>query len=388
MIILLVNGCGTGKSKNDYLRVVLDNLQQITSASYYDMIESYAPGDTSPAFTSLRYYKEFRNPADTTIGSSYVWLEPFDTSRLVYYYDGKANAYLNWTEKTIPVDSFQNNNLPFRPLSPPFFNRTENIIKYVLETKDTVTTTLVDFGDSLLFKLSIYSNQQVEFFGKPYHLNNPYSHGNEISKYEIWINKSNNLPYRLRREMSHDISISNCRNIKVSTDKNLEFQPTDYFPSDFAIISKNRAGSTIKNDLLGKFAPEWVLKDANDNTFSLRQIKSKSILLEFTSVSCGPCLASIPFLKKLVTEYSQNDFDFISIESWTKNSNVLKSYQRRNNFNYKFVMSNDDVTKNYQIRAVPVFYILDKSQVIRKVIVGYREGTTDQEIRNALKELI
>jgi thiol-disulfide isomerase/thioredoxin len=210
----------------------------------------------------------------------------------------------------------------------------------------------------------------------------------EISKYEIWINKSNNLPYRLRREMSHDIDVSTCSNIKLNKGGIKEFNASDYFPPDFVIKIKKRETSTISDDLTGKPAPDWALKDANDNMVVLEQMKSNVILIEFTSVSCGPCLASIPFLKKLVSEYNIQDFDFVSIESWTKNSNVLKGYQRRNDINYKFLMSNDDVTKSYQIRAVPVFYILDKSRVIRKVITGYREGSTDKEIRDAVNELI
>jgi hypothetical protein len=99
MTLTLPYSCRSDRDKNDYLRTVYDNLDQIKSASYYNMIEAYAPGDTSPAFTSLRFYKEYINPSDTTIGSSFAWLEPFDTTKMVSFYDGNAYAYLNWTEK-------------------------------------------------------------------------------------------------------------------------------------------------------------------------------------------------------------------------------------------------------------------------------------------------
>lgn len=385
--LTLINGCKKDKEKNSYLRTVLESLNQIKSASYYNMIESWAPGDTSPAFTALRFYKEYSNPADTTIGSGFASLEPFDTTKLVYFYDGNAQAYVNWEEKTIPVDSFKTNVLPFRPIAPPFFNRTKSIIKYVLETEDTISTEFEDLGDSILFRLIIYSDQQVEFFGKAFHLSNPYGAGQEISKYEIWIDKSNNLPFRLRREMSHDIDVSTIKNAKIDRGGFTEFIASEYFPPDFTIQTKKRGNATGKSELLGKPAPDWILNDADKNTIALKQLKSSVILLEFTSVSCGPCLASVQFLKKLASEYNEKDFDFVSIESWTKNSSVLKSYQRRNDFNYKFLMSTDEVTKSYQIRSVPVFYLLDKNRVIRKIITGYSIGSTDTEIRNAINEL-
>jgi hypothetical protein len=56
--------------------------------------------------------------------------------------------------------------------------------------------------------------------------------------------------------------------------------------------------------------------------------------------------------------------------------------------NYKFLVSTDDVKKNYNAEAVPVFYILDKERVIRKIIRGYGKGTTDKEIKDAINELI
>ena len=111
-------------------------------------------------------------------------------------------------------------------------------------------------------------------------------------------------------------------------------------------------------------------------------------MIQFTSVSCGPCRATIPFLEKLASEYDKKNFDFVTIESWTKNSNVLKSYQDRNKFSYKFLMSTNEVTQSYQIKFVPVFFILDENRVIRKVFDGYGEGSTDKEIRNVLKKMI
>ena len=68
--------------------------------------------------------------------------------------------------------------------------------------------------------------------------------------------------------------------------------------------------------------------------------------------------------------------------------NVLKSYRRSNNIKYKFLMSTKEVTKSYQIEAVPTFFILDENRVIRKVIRGYRTGSTDTMIRDSINNLI
>ena len=46
-------------------------------------------------------------------------------------------------------------------------------------------------------------------------------------------------------------------------------------------------------------------------------------------------------------------------------------------------------SNNYCLeKAAPVFFILDEKRVIRKGFRGYGEGSTDKEIREAIKELL
>jgi len=390
MAFILPNCNSVDHNKKQYLQKVLNNLNRIESATYYTTKESWAPGDTAASGISYHYVKEFDNPADTTIGASFVNLMQEDTAHMTFCYDGNMRAVVFDDDKTIAIDSFRVRQLPFRPIAPPFFNYTVSIIEYALETNDSISLEEKDLKDSYYFSLTIFEDQKVEFFGKAFYIEiDPYDFGETTSKYELWISKSSHLPYRVRREMSHDISVTTCRNATINTMKLEDFRASDYFEPEYAIEyfghgSKNEAVS----DLTGKIAPDWNLTDANSNAVALKDVKSKILLIQFTSVTCGPCKASIPFLKQLVSEYDRGSFGFVAIESWTKNADVLKSYQRRNNFNYTFLMSTREVTESYQIKSVPVFFILDENRVIIKVIKGYGEGTTDKEIRDAINELI
>jgi thiol-disulfide isomerase/thioredoxin len=385
--LILLSNCLIGQSNNAYLEKVLRNLQKIKSAAYSTRIEPWAPGDTAATNIFYRYYKEYNNSADSTIGASFVALSQDDTTKMMFCYDGTMKATVYDNQKYVVIDSFQYNSLPFRPITPPFFNYAKSILKYALETEDRITIDVKDLGDSVYFNLTIHMNKQVEFFGKPYYIDNPYSE-DEVSRYEIWINDSNDLPYRIRREMSHDISVTTCKNVDLNKNDLKYFLASDYFPADCAIKMKGLSSLASKNDLMGKVAPDWILNNADNKTIALQQLKSKVLMIQFTSVSCGPCRASISFLKQLASEYNEKDFHFVSIESWNRNSMALKRYQARNDFNYDFLLSTVDLTKSYQIQAVPVFYILDKNRVIRKVITGYGTGTTDKKIRDAINELL
>lgn len=389
-MLLLIECKNDSFNEKEYIQKVITNLEQIKSATYDITTESWAPGDTSASGIYFRYIKEYNNPIDTTIGASYVSLLQQDTTQMAFCYDGNMRAIAYEDEKTIVIDSFKVRKLPFRPLTPPFFNYAKNILKYALETNDSISINTKDFGDSIFISLTIYEDKQVEFFGKVHYIeNSPSNFGETTSKYEFWISKQDNLPYRIRREMSHDISVETCRNVKLNKIRIEDFPASKYFQPDFVI----QAYGSVKinknlDDLIGKKAPTWILKDANSNDIALKSINSKVVMIQFTSVSCGPCRASIPFLNKLIFEFDNNNFDFVAIEAFTKNTNVLKLYQEKNSIQYKFLMSTNEITKKYKIQSVPVFFILDKNRVIRQIIRGYGAEISDKKIREAIKSLI
>lgn len=384
MSLILINGCQVDNNKNDYLRKVLGNLEKIESATYFSTVSASAPGDTLKFVTYSRHTEEYINPTDTFFGSSFAETQQDANNKVSWVYNGIAETFFDWTEKTIKIDSFKTNTLPFRPIYPPFFNYTKSIIKYALETRDSISTDLKDLGDSIQFSLIVH-DKAVEFFGKPYQMDPNYI--SPPSKYDIWIHKSDNLPYRYRRSMSGNTSWQICKEVELNKNKIEDFKVSKYIPSDFSIpIQENQ--QTTKIDLVGKNASDWYLKDVNSNTIGLKDLKSKVLMIQFSGIGCGPCHMSIPFLKQLVTEYKAKDFELVSIETWSKNIEGIKRYQINNDINYKFLLSTDKITKEYQVKGVPIFFILDENRIIRKVINGYGKGTTDKEIRNAINELI
>jgi len=390
LMLLLLNACTDDYTSRDYLKKVLNKLETVESATYSNTNELWFPGDTTAS--DIYYYsvKEYANPSDTTIGSTFVSLHQDDAASLRSCYDGQMRALVYNDEKRIVLDSFNINPKPFRPLTPPFFNYTKSILRYALETRDSISLDMKDLKDSVYLKLTIHEENQIEFFGKAFRMPiNPYSFGDNTSIYEIWINKANNLPYKVRREMSHNISVTICENFELNHTDIKDFKASDYFPDDYKIETYRIGGKRkTKNELIGKEAPHWTLQTADKSTFSLSDLKSKVTMIQFTSVSCGPCKASIPFLKELSASYNKDDFDFVAIESTCRNTNVLKNYMNRNDFEYKFLLSTKEVKKSYSINSFPVFFILDENRIIKNVINGYGKGNTDNEIRNIINELI
>lgn len=376
-------------ASTDYLRSVLNKLEHIESATFWAESQSWNPGDTTAQLVVNQYFESYRNLSDTIIGSSWAVFDTDQKTYLVSTYDGKMKASRNDDTKTMVIDSFKVRTLPFRLVMTPFYNYTENIIRYILENTDSTSVEQIDMGSEVYFKLTIYEDRQVEFFGKAHYLpENPFTF-DPTSVYELWINKETGLPYKVRREMEHNISVISVSDYEFNKLNIQDFMASDYFPKGYEIKQYGQTATEKPPiDMIGKKAADWTLQTVNNHDLSLSDLKSKVILLQFTSVSCGPCKAAIPFLKQLASEYKEADFDFVAIESTSKNLDVLKTYMNRNVFDYKFLLGTRDVLNKYSISSYPMFFLVDENRNITNVIRGYSEKATDQEIRELINNLL
>jgi thiol-disulfide isomerase/thioredoxin len=338
-------GCNTATDKNDYLRKVSGKLSRIKSASYFVTETVSLPEDTV-RFMKPResYYKIFLNPSDTLVGSKSAWFAASDTTKALAFYDGKVGAYVEWDKKPIEVDSFKTQFAPFRVVHYPFYPKVNEMIKYALSTKDSIRTDFVDYGDSVRFSLWVI-NQHMYFHIKPVVLKNEYIPADEISYFDVWISKSDDMPYKMRSRWYHTTAIGSCYNAKFNTTEDIAFDAKKLYPSSFKIVERGTGRKTDKNNLIGKKAPDWVLKDTGYKDFNSADFKGKVLLVQFTGIGCGPCHHSIPFLKKLVNDYKSKDFEFISIETWSDDMEDLKRYQDKNGFNFKFLKASKQVKK-------------------------------------------
>lgn len=394
LIIFFLSSMMTIKSqenKNDYLKRVLNNLENIKTATYRSLTESWEPGDTTTNISGFTFVEEYGNPADSTIGASWVNYTDDEVKQVRSCYDGHVHVSFYHDKHGVVVDNFTFRKLPFRPLGSPFFNYAKNIIKYALTTDDSISVDVKDCGADCFFRLVINEDEQVEFFGAAHHIPKPpFDMGDPTSVYEIWMSKSNDLPYKIRREMSHNISAYTCFDAQINKLAVTGIKVTDYIPEDYEVREYGKKYDTKpKTDLTGKKAPDWTLMDIKEQMVSLSELKSKVVLIEFTGIGCGPCVASIPFLNELKNKYSADDLTVVGIETWNRKTHSLQNYANRHAIGYMFLSGNDEIVDNYQVGlAAPAFFILDENRIIRKIVRGYSPENAGKEISNLINELL
>jgi peroxiredoxin len=236
--------------------------------------------------------------------------------------------------------------------------------------------------EDYIYKLSIYEDRQVEFFGRAYKMpHNPYDLSEEdaYSYYTLWIRKADTMPYRYLREMSHNINEVTCYNTEWSEDASAS---NPIVAMDFVRLHGGykvhyvgkRDSEKEASDyelLLGKAAPEWTLKDIDGKAVTLESLRGKPTIINLTGLGCGPCIQSYPELVEM-----SKRFNVVSIESWGKSAQSLRDYAVHHKITYPMLLGEDTVLNAYigTSRGVPVFFYLDENHIVRKVDRGYAKG--------------
>ena len=388
VVTLLPFACGVKQEPKEYLRKALGNVERIKVAGYELEEKVKAPYEKNWNSVRRNKYIEQDNPQDTTIGASALHYD--GDGHILSVYDGTNHAYFHHDEKRIVVKDFldaQSRSLPFHTYRPPFFNYVKSLIRYILTTNDSISLDVEESKEDYIYKLSIHEERQVEFFGRAYKMpENPdiTSEEDAYTYYTLWIRKSDTLPYRYLREMSHNVSDVTCHQAEWSEDA----IDSPIAAMDYILLHKNYKvhyvgkrntykEAELNERLIGKAAPEWTLKDMNGKAISLSSLRGKPTIINLTGLGCRPCVQAYPELVEL-----SKHFNVVSIESWGKSAQSLRDYAAHHKITYPMLLGEDNVLNDYvgTYRGVPVFFYLDENHIVHKVDRGYGKGMISQSI--------
>jgi peroxiredoxin len=108
------------------------------------------------------------------------------------------------------------------------------------------------------------------------------------------------------------------------------------------------------------YAADFVLKDLSGTNIRLSDFKGKMILLNFMATWCPECLASIPYLKAVHTEYYKKGLIMININIQETEGKVA-AYAKKHNLPYPTVLDPDGtISKGYGVVGIPVKILIDR----------------------------
>lgn len=135
----------------------------------------------------------------------------------------------------------------------------------------------------------------------------------------------------------------------------------------------------IQASSLRKPAPLFSLLDASGKAVRLSDYRGKVLLLNFWATECGGCRLEIPWFIELDQAYKDKavavvgvsmDILYEDLKNAKEGWNRVNPFVRAHQVNYRILMGDDDVTKLYDIQALPATYLIDPRGRIAATYVG------------------
>ena len=147
--------------------------------------------------------------------------------------------------------------------------------------------------------------------------------------------------------------------------------------------------ATPGNAGTGTQAPDFTLKDLDNEDFSLSSLKGKVVLLDFWATWCYPCRVEIPHFIKLYDDYRSKGFEVVGIALDKDGASVVKPFAEKEKINYIVVIGDADVANAYGgIRAIPTTFVIDRKGSIHSKYVGVPKdmGVFERDVKKLLGE--
>lgn len=134
-----------------------------------------------------------------------------------------------------------------------------------------------------------------------------------------------------------------------------------------------------------KPAPNFTLIDQHGAPIHLSDYQGKVVLLDFWATWCHGCKLEIPWYMDFQNKYKSKGLAVIGVamddEGWSK----VKPFVAAEKMNYPVVLGNAELSKRYDVNALPVTLLIDREGRIAASHIGLvNKEAFEQQLQSLL----
>ncbi|HKU17040.1 MAG TPA: TlpA disulfide reductase family protein [Steroidobacteraceae bacterium] len=140
-------------------------------------------------------------------------------------------------------------------------------------------------------------------------------------------------------------------------------------------------------DIVGKPAPDFALRSMKGPSMRLSEHLGEVVVINFWATWCGPCRQEMPLLDALYGKYRQAGLTLLSVNIDEAAEPAIEMAQTLG-ISYPVLFdARKEVSRAYDVSAMPVTVLVDRAGVVRYVSEGYKPGY-EKRYTEKLRELL
>ncbi|MCU7915270.1 MAG: TlpA family protein disulfide reductase [Candidatus Thiodiazotropha sp. (ex Gloverina cf. vestifex)] len=136
-------------------------------------------------------------------------------------------------------------------------------------------------------------------------------------------------------------------------------------------------------------APDFTLKSRSGENIKLSELRGQVVMINFWASWCGPCRQEMPILDQLYQRYEPMGFTLLGVNV-EEDSAAAEKVLREIPVSFPVLYdSKNQVSENYQVRAMPSTFLIDRDGKVRYLHKGYKPGYEEayqQQVRELIRE--
>jgi cytochrome c biogenesis protein CcmG, thiol:disulfide interchange protein DsbE len=120
---------------------------------------------------------------------------------------------------------------------------------------------------------------------------------------------------------------------------------------------------------VGAPAPAWTETSIPGPTLSSSDLRGKAVYLNFFASWCPPCNAEAPAINSIARAYGGKGLQVVGVDV-LENGHKAAAFRDQHRLLYPVVVDEGSLRDQYRVNGLPVHVFIDRSGVVRNVVVG------------------
>ena len=130
---------------------------------------------------------------------------------------------------------------------------------------------------------------------------------------------------------------------------------------------KSEQGATIAR--VGEAAPPWTEPTSQGPALRFDSLRGKVTYLNFFATWCPPCNEEAPAIDALQQRFGGHGLQVVGVDV-LENARKADDFRRQHHLNYPVIVDDGTLRAAYSVNGLPVHVFIDRSGVVRKIVVG------------------